>query len=75
MTNPFQRLYDSLSEEEQPITVSMLRDFADDIEETNGKVVLENYPDIFKILEFLETNGVVKITHLSDDTMTIKRAY
>ncbi len=72
-TNPFQWLEAHVSSTDTPLDLPMLGLFAKEL--VRHEVHLSTFGDIYKVLEYLETNNVIKLTKHTDGSISIRRMY
>jgi hypothetical protein len=72
-TNPFQWLVANVPSTDIPLDLPMLGLFAKELAKYG--VHLSTFGDIYKVLEYLETNNVIKLTKHTDGSISIRRMY
>ena len=72
-TNPFQWLAANVPSTDTPLDLPMLGLFAKELAKYG--VHLSTYGDIYKVLEYLETHKVIKLTRHADGSASIRRTY
>lgn len=74
-SNPFEFIYNSITDTYSPITVEFLLAIYEELKEFSILEAFKSYSDILDMLEYLEVNNVINLRKNEDGSIDIKRAY